>query len=117
MTEVVREAGVSCPSFRQLKAAGVAQHWHPNATVVDPTDREMPGYPRNADVADPTQPYVMCLGRKYEHDVAGHRRQVAIGARADDLRPVRAISHQQGDVNAQNRRRMPLRRRSVLGVR
>jgi hypothetical protein len=33
MTEVVREAGVSCPSFRQLKAAGVAQHWHPNAMV------------------------------------------------------------------------------------
>jgi len=83
MTEVVREGGRVLPVIRQLKAAGLAQRalkslsvWHPNATVVDPTDREMPGYPRNADVADPTQPYVMCLGRKYEHDVGGHRRQV-----------------------------------------
>jgi hypothetical protein len=25
------------------------------------------GYPRSAEVADPTQPYVMYPGRKYEH--------------------------------------------------
>jgi hypothetical protein len=27
----------------------------------------MGGYPRNADVADATQPYVMWPGTKYEH--------------------------------------------------
>ena len=40
-----------------------------------------------------------------------------IGLRRTPSAIVRAISHQQGDVNAQNRRRVPLRRRSVLGVR
>jgi len=29
--------------------------------------REMSGYPRSVDVADPTQPYVMFPGTKYEH--------------------------------------------------
>jgi hypothetical protein len=46
------------------------QHWvqtGPHVMVVGPTVREMVGYPRNADVADPTQPYVMFPGTPYEH--------------------------------------------------
>jgi hypothetical protein len=35
--------------------------------IVCPMVREMPGYPRNADVAAPTQPYAMFPGTKYEH--------------------------------------------------
>jgi hypothetical protein len=35
--------------------------------VVGPMVREMGGYSRSADVADPTQPYVMFSGTKYEH--------------------------------------------------
>jgi len=46
------------------------QHWEqtgPHVMIVGPMVREMPGYPRNADVADPTQPYAMFPGTKYEH--------------------------------------------------
>jgi len=46
------------------------QHWvqtGPHVMIVGPTVREMPGYPRNADVSDPTQPYVMYPGTPYEH--------------------------------------------------
>ena len=46
------------------------QHWvqtGPNVMIVGPTVREMPGYPRTADVSDPTQPYVMFPGTPYEH--------------------------------------------------
>ena len=46
------------------------QHWvqtGPHVMVVGPTVKEMVGYPRNADVADPTQPYVMFPGTPYEH--------------------------------------------------
>jgi len=46
------------------------QHWvqtGPHVMVVGPKVREMSGYPRNADVADATQPYVMWPGTKYEH--------------------------------------------------
>jgi hypothetical protein len=46
------------------------QHWvqtGPHVMIVGPTVREMVGYPRSADVADPTQPYVMFLGTPYEH--------------------------------------------------
>lgn len=46
------------------------QHWvqtGPHVMIVGPTVREMVGYPRTADVADPTQPYVMYPGTPYEH--------------------------------------------------
>jgi hypothetical protein len=46
------------------------QHWvqtGPHVMIVGPTVREMPGYSRTADVADPTQPYVMFPGTAYEH--------------------------------------------------
>src|SRR5690348_4295873 len=46
------------------------QHWvqtGPHVMVVGPMVRDMPGYSRSADVADPTQPYVMYPGTKYEH--------------------------------------------------
>ena len=46
------------------------QHWvqtGPHVMVVGPMVREMGGYSRSADVADPTQTYVMFLGAKYEH--------------------------------------------------
>jgi hypothetical protein len=46
------------------------QHWvqtGPHVMIVGPTVREMVGYPRNADVPDPTQPYVMFPGTPYEH--------------------------------------------------
>jgi hypothetical protein len=46
------------------------QHWvqtGPHVMIVGPTVKEMGGYPRNADVADATQPYVMWPGTKYEH--------------------------------------------------
>lgn len=46
------------------------QHWvqtGPHVMIVGPPVREMPGYPRSADVADPTQPYVMFPGTPYEH--------------------------------------------------
>jgi hypothetical protein len=45
-------------------------HWvqtGPHVMIVGPMVREMPGYPRNADVSDPTQPYVMFPGTPYEH--------------------------------------------------
>jgi hypothetical protein len=46
------------------------QHWvqtGPHVMIVGPVVREMLGYPRNADVSDPTQPYVMFPGTPYEH--------------------------------------------------
>jgi hypothetical protein len=46
------------------------QHWvqtGPHVMIVGPEVREMSGYPRSADVAEPTQPYVMYPGTKYEH--------------------------------------------------
>ena len=46
------------------------QHWvqtGPHVMVVGPRVKEMVGYPRTADVADPTQPYVMFPGTPYEH--------------------------------------------------
>jgi hypothetical protein len=46
------------------------QHWvqtGAHVMIVGPLVREMPGYPRSADVADPTQPYVMFPGTPYEH--------------------------------------------------
>ena len=46
------------------------QHWvqtGPHVMIVGPMVREMPGYPRSADVPDPTQPYVMFPGTPYEH--------------------------------------------------
>jgi hypothetical protein len=39
----------------------------PHVMIVGSMVREMSGYPRSADVADPTQPYVMYPGTKYEH--------------------------------------------------
>jgi len=45
-------------------------HWvqtGPHLMIVGPMVREMPGYPRSADVPDPTQPYVMFPGTPYEH--------------------------------------------------
>jgi hypothetical protein len=46
------------------------QHWvqtGPHVMIVGPTVQEMVGCPRAADVADPTQPYVMFPGTPYEH--------------------------------------------------
>ena len=46
------------------------QHWvqtGPHVMIVGPLVKDMPGYPRGADVADPTQPYVMFPGTPYEH--------------------------------------------------
>jgi hypothetical protein len=46
------------------------QHWvqtGPHVMIVGPLVREMSGYPRTADVSDPTQPYVMFPGTPYEH--------------------------------------------------
>ena len=46
------------------------QHWvqtGPHVMIVGPMVREMGGYSRSADVADPTQPYVMFPGTTYEH--------------------------------------------------
>jgi len=46
------------------------QHWvqtGPHVMIVGPQVKEIGGYPRNADVADATQPYVMWPGTKYEH--------------------------------------------------
>jgi hypothetical protein len=45
-------------------------HWvqtGPHVMVVGPRVREMMGYPRGLDVADPSQPYVMFPGTPYEH--------------------------------------------------
>jgi hypothetical protein len=45
-------------------------HWvqtGPHVMIVGPRVREMSGYPRTADVADPNQPYVMFPGTPYEH--------------------------------------------------
>ena len=45
-------------------------HWvqtGPHVMIVGPRVREMMGYPRNVDVADPNQPYVMYPGTPYEH--------------------------------------------------
>ena len=46
------------------------QHWvqtGPHVMIVGPMVKEMPGYARNVDVADATQPYVMYPGTPYEH--------------------------------------------------
>ena len=45
-------------------------HWvqtGPHVMIVGPGVREMMGYPRTLDVADPSQPYVMFPGTPYEH--------------------------------------------------
>ena len=45
-------------------------HWvqtGPHVMIVGPRVREMMGYPRTTDVADPSQPYVMFPGTTYEH--------------------------------------------------
>jgi hypothetical protein len=45
-------------------------HWvqtGPHVMIVGPGVREMMGYPRNLDVADPSQAYVMFPGTPYEH--------------------------------------------------
>lgn len=45
-------------------------HWvqtGPHVMIVGPRVREMMGYPRTLDVADPSQPYVMFPGAPYEH--------------------------------------------------
>jgi len=63
-------AGDNGTSNHDAYARASHQHWvqtGPHVMIVGPTVREMPGYPRNADVADPTQPYVMFPGTPYEH--------------------------------------------------
>jgi hypothetical protein len=45
-------------------------HWvqtGPHVMIVGPRVREMMGYPRTLDVADPSQAYVMFPGTSYEH--------------------------------------------------
>jgi hypothetical protein len=54
------------------EAAGLKTHEHwvqtgPHVMIMGPAVREMGGYPRTVDVADPTQPYVMFPGTPYEH--------------------------------------------------
>jgi hypothetical protein len=54
------------------EAAGLKSHEHwvqtgPHVMIVGPPVREMGGYPRNVDVHDPTQPYVMYPGTPYQH--------------------------------------------------
>jgi hypothetical protein len=46
------------------------RHWvqtGPHVMIVGPAVKEMTGYPRDADVADAAQPYVMFPGTPYEH--------------------------------------------------
>jgi hypothetical protein len=46
------------------------QHWvatGPHVMVVGPMVKEMAGYSRTVDVVDPTQPYAMYPGTRYEH--------------------------------------------------
>jgi hypothetical protein len=46
------------------------QHWvqtGPHVMVVGPMVKDMAGYPRTVDVADPTQPFVMSPGQPAEH--------------------------------------------------
>lgn len=54
------------------EAAGLKTHEHwvqtgPHVMIMGPAVREMGGYPRNVDVPDPMQPYVMYPGTPYEH--------------------------------------------------
>jgi hypothetical protein len=45
-------------------------HWvqtGPHVMIVGPRVKEMTGYSRTLDVADPNQPYVMFPGTPYEH--------------------------------------------------
>jgi hypothetical protein len=63
-------AGDTGTSYHDLYQRASHQHWvqtGPHVMVVGPMVREMGGYSRSADVADPTQPYVMFSGTKYEH--------------------------------------------------
>jgi hypothetical protein len=46
------------------------QHWvqtGPHVMIVGPMVKDMPGYSRTVDAADPTQPYAMFPGTPYEH--------------------------------------------------
>ena len=46
------------------------QHWvqtGPHVMIVGPMVKDMPGYSRAVDAADPTQPYAMFPGTPYEH--------------------------------------------------
>jgi hypothetical protein len=63
-------AGDTGTSKHDLYQGASHQHWvqtGPHVMIVGPMVREMPGYPRAADVSDPTQPYVMFPGTPYEH--------------------------------------------------
>ena len=63
-------AGDNGTSNHDPAEAASHQHWvhtGPHVMIVGPPVREMSGYPRNVDVADATQPYVMWPGTKYEH--------------------------------------------------
>jgi hypothetical protein len=46
------------------------EHWvatGPHVMIVGPMVKDMPGYSRAVDVTDPTQPYAMYPGTRYEH--------------------------------------------------
>jgi hypothetical protein len=63
-------AGDTGTSNHDAHARATRQHWvqtGPHVMIVGPIVREMPGYPRNVDVTDATQPYVMFPGTRYEH--------------------------------------------------
>lgn len=63
-------AGDTGTSNHDATARATHQHWvqtGPHVMIVGPMVREMTGYPRNQDVADATQPYVMYPGTRYEH--------------------------------------------------
>jgi len=55
----------------------------------------MPGYSRNADLADPAQPYVMCLGRNMSMMLPVTAAKQSIGARQTTSAAILAISHRE----------------------
>jgi hypothetical protein len=63
-------AGDTGATNHQPHQRDTRMHWvqtGPHVMVVGPRVREMAGYPRTLDVADPNQPYVMFPGTPYEH--------------------------------------------------
>jgi hypothetical protein len=63
-------AGDTGTSNRDPAMRTTHQHWvqtGPHVMIVGPTVREMAGYSRAVDVPDPSQPYVMWPGTRYEH--------------------------------------------------
>jgi len=63
-------AGDTGTNNQDAHARDTHQHWvqtGPHVMVVGPRVRDMVGYSRTVDVADPSQPYAMYPGTPYEH--------------------------------------------------